>query len=307
MKPVDAVVVGAGAAGLSAALFLTRARRKTIVYDGGPTRDSVVEYVHEFLGNEGMTPTEIQARGKADVLRYGGEIRTEAVRKIDARADGLFDVVSDNGTVTSRAIVLATGLVDILPPVPGLREGWGRDVQVCGCFTGFEISDKRIVVFGLPERLVPLGVLMTAWSRDVTVVGPDHLDEASHARLKMFGVDVVQETVTALERQDGKPVAVSTASGSIPCDTVYIGAAFQAASGLAASLCDVDASGFAITDVEGRTSKAGVWAIGNATDPIAHIAHSAAAGARVGPWVTLYTMESALSMNSERPQSTDNA
>jgi thioredoxin reductase len=124
---VDVVVVGAGAAGLSAALFLSRARRRTIVYDGGPTRNATTEQVHEFLGHEGNTPADVQARGHAEVARYGGEIRSEAVLKIEPRPDGLFDIWSGQGMVTARAVVLATGLVDELPPVPGLRESWGRD------------------------------------------------------------------------------------------------------------------------------------------------------------------------------------
>lgn len=292
---VDVVVVGAGAAGLSAALFLSRARRRTVVYDGGPTRYSVTEYVHEFLGHEGMTPADLQARGCAEVVSYGGEIRSELVRSIEPRQDGLFDVWSEKGMLTARAVVLATGLEDVLPSVPGLREGWGRDVQICGCFSGYEARDKRIVVFGLPERLAPLGALMTAWSPYVTVVAPSELEPVVSNRLRAFGVEIVQDEVTALVRKADRLAAVSTASGTeLQCDAVYVGAAFRAASDLAATLCDVDEAGFAVTDSEGRTSRTGVWAVGNATDPIAHMVHSAAAGARVGPWITLYVIESSL-------------
>ncbi|MBO0781635.1 MAG: NAD(P)/FAD-dependent oxidoreductase [Ktedonobacteraceae bacterium] len=289
---VDVVVVGAGAAGLSAALFLTRARRSTLVYDGGPTRDSVIEQVHEFLGYEGITPAELQARGRAEVVRYGGEIRREAVLKIEPRPDGLFDVWSRQGMVTARAVVLATGLVDVLPSVPGLREGWGRDVHVCPCFSGYEVRDKHLVAFGLAELLAQLGSFLTAWSPSVTVVTPHEFDSTALDRLHELGVEIVRDEVTALVRQDGRLVSVSTAGGTeVPTDAVFVAAPLRAASDLPASLCEVNEAGFAVTDADGRTSRPGVWVVGNANDPIGHLAHATAAGARVGPWVVNYLIE----------------
>ncbi|HEX4208627.1 MAG TPA: NAD(P)/FAD-dependent oxidoreductase [Ktedonobacteraceae bacterium] len=289
---VDVVVVGAGAAGLSAALFLSRARRRTIVYDGGPTRASVIKQVHEFLGYEGITPAELQARGCAEVVRYGGEIRSEAVLKIEPRPDGLFDVWSRQGMVTARAVVLATGLVDVLPSVPGLREGWGRDVHVCPCFSGYEVRDKHLIAFGLGERLAQLGSFLTAWSSSVTVVTTHEFDSAALDRLHELGVEIVRDEVTALVRQDDRLVSVSTAGGTeAPTDAVFVAAPFRAASDLPASLCEVNEAGFAVTDADGQTSRPGVWVIGNATDPVGHLAHATAAGARVGPWVVNYLLE----------------
>ncbi len=293
---VDVVVVGACAAGLSAALYLSRARRRTVVYDGGPTRNSTTEQVHEFLGHEGNTPADLQARGRAEVASYGGEIRSEAVLKIEPRSDGLFDVWSRQGMVTARAVVLATGLVDELPLVPGLRESWGRDAHVCPCFSGYEVRDKHLVAFGLAERLAQLGSFLTAWSPSVTVVTPHEFDPEALDRLHGLGVGIVRDEVTALVRQDDRLVAVSTAGGTeLPCDAVFVAAAFRAASDLAASLCKVDEAGFAVTDADGRTSRSGVWAIGNATDPLNHLVHAAAAGARVGPWVVNYLLDSSRS------------
>lgn len=290
---VDVVVVGAGAAGLSAALFLSRARRRTVVYDGGLTRNATTGQVHEFLGHEGRRPAELQARGHAEVASYGGDIRSEEVLKIEPRPDGLFAVWSRQEMVTARAVVLATGLVDELPPVPGLRESWGRDAHVCPCFSGYEVRDKQLVAFGLAERLAQLSSLLTAWSPSVTVVTPHEFDSEALDRLHGLGVMIVRDEVTALVRQDDRLVAVSTAGGTeVPCDAVFVAAAVRAASDLAASLCEVDEAGFAVTDADGRTSRPGVWAIGNAADPLAHLVHAAAAGARVGPWVVNYLLDS---------------
>ncbi|WP_068618152.1 NAD(P)/FAD-dependent oxidoreductase [Paenibacillus tuaregi] len=293
---IDVAVIGAGAAGLSAALFLTRACRRTVIYDGGPTRISTIGKIHEFLGHEGITPAEFQARGRSEVDSYGGEFRSEAVLKIEPRSDGLFDVLGSQTQITARAIVLATGLVDVLPPVSGLREGLGRDVHLCPCFSGYEVRDKAFVAFGLPERLAQFGKFLTAWSSSVTVVTPYEFDPETRKRLRAFGVITVQDEVASLKREADQLVSVLTASGmELPCEAAFVAAPFKAASDLAASLCEVDEAGFAITDANGSTSRPGVWAIGNATDKLSHLAHSVAAGANVGPWIVDYLLESSLS------------
>src|SRR5258708_13152120 len=117
---VDVVVVGACAAGLSAALYLSRARRRTVVYDGGPTRNSTTEQVHELLGHEGNTPADLQARGRAGVASYGGEIRSEAVLKIEPRSHWLFEVWGRPGLGSAPAALLPPRPVPHLPLVPRL-------------------------------------------------------------------------------------------------------------------------------------------------------------------------------------------
>jgi thioredoxin reductase len=134
------------------------------------------------------------------------------------------------------------------------------------------------------------------WSPHVTVVTKHSLDPAGADRLRLLGVGVLHDEVTGLIHKDDRLVAVSTESGlEIPCDAAWIATRLKAASNLAASLCEVDEAGFAKTDQNGRTSRPGVFAIGNATNPIGHLAHAAASGTHVGPWVTMYILESLLS------------
>jgi thioredoxin reductase len=115
-------------------------------------------------------------------------------------------------------------------------------------------------------------------------------------QLRLPGITVVVDEVIGLVHEDARLVGVSTESGAIiPCHAAWIATRLKAASQLAASLCDVDEAGFAKTDENGRTSRPGVFAVGNATNPIAHLAHAAASGTHVGPWVTTYLLESLLS------------
>jgi thioredoxin reductase len=295
-KRVDSIIVGAGIAGLSAALFLARAGRSTVVYDAGSSRILATERVREFLGFDGWTPHEMLRKAREEVLHYGGTIHAAMVESIEPRRDGLFDAWTKSGGITARTVVLATGLVDVLPPLKSLPDVWGRDLRVCPCFNGHEVRNGRFVVFGLTERLVQLGSFVSMWSPDVTVVTKHPLESVGVDRLRLLGVQILRDEVIGLVHKDDRLVALSTESGQeIPCDAAWIASRLKAASNLAASLCEVDEAGFAKTDENGRTTRPGVFAIGNATNPIAHLAHAAASGTHVGPWVTTYLLESLLS------------
>lgn len=266
---------------MSAAPFLARAGRSTIVYDSGRSRIFAVERIREFVGFDGCTPEEMLTKAREEVLRYGAQIRSGTVTKIEPRSDGLFEIFVSDVTITARSVVLATGFIDELPPLKGLRKVWGCDLRICPCFDGNEVRNQRFVVFGLPERLAQLGSWVSMWSPNV---------------IRLLGIEVVRDEVIGLVHQDDRLVAVSTQSGSeIPCDAAWIASRLKPASDLAAFLCDVDDAGFAKTDEHGRTSRPGVFAIGNSSNPIAHLAHAAASGTEVGPWLTMHLLESLLS------------
>jgi thioredoxin reductase len=292
---VDTAVIGSGIAGLSAALFLGRACRSTTVFDGGTPRIYAVDEVREYLGFDAVPTVDVMARARTEVLRYGVEIRSEWVQAVTPRNDGLFDVSTQSGTIAARTVVLATGLTDELPPLNGPRKAWGRDVRVCPCFDGFEVRHGRQVVFGLGERLAHMASWVSMWSRNVTVVSRHALNDVDAEQLRLLGIDIISEEVTGLVHEGDQLVAVTTNNDNrIPCDATWIAMPVRAASGLAATLCDVDSDGFALTDPAGRTSRPGVFAIGNADEPWAHMAHAAASGTTVGPIVTTYLLEQRL-------------
>jgi thioredoxin reductase len=291
-RVVDAAIVGAGVAGLSAALFLGRAGRSAIVFDGGRTRIDSVEEVREYLGFDGLAPQELLSRARAEVHRYGIEIRRQRVASVTSRPDGLFEVYHGNSVTIARTVVLATGLIDKLPPLSGLPKAWGRDLRVCPCFDGYEVQGKRFVVFGVPERLVHMALWVWMWSRDVTVVSEHAFTDVELDRLRLLDIEVIADEVTGLVHSGERLEALMTRKGnSIACDAAWIAAEMVAASELAASLCDVDEMGLARVDGVGRTSRPGIFAVGNAADPAAHLAHAAAAGTNVGPHVVMYLLD----------------
>jgi thioredoxin reductase len=283
---IDTAIVGAGPAGLSAALFLARAGRSVVAFDGGPSRIMAVNRVREYIGFDGMSPGEMLDRMRGEAVRYGVQIQTEKVQRIDPRPDGGFQVLSPSGSIIARSVVLATGLLDQLPNVKGLSKTWGNDLRVCPCFDGYEVRNKSFVVFGVPERVAHLGAWVSTWSPHVTVITGAHIDPAGLDRLNLLGIPVISDEVSAVIHRDGRLVAVTTISGKqIEADAVWVAMKWKATSDLAASLCDVDTDGLAKVDPNGKTSRPGVFAVGNAANPVGHLAHATAEGTNVGPHV----------------------
>lgn len=289
---IDTAIVGAGPSGLSAALFLARAGRSVVVFDGGPSRIMAVDRVREYMGFDGVRPKDMLDQMRADAIRYGAHTRLERVRAINPRQDGTFDVVGIDSSTIARSVVLATGMTDELPHIEGLTNTWGNDLRICPCFDGYEVRNRRFVVFGVPERVAHLGAWVSAWSSNVTVITEADLDPVGLEKLSLLGIPVVRDEVTGVLHEDGRLVAVTTASGTrIEADAAWVAMRWRATSDLAAKLCEVDAVGLAKVDANGKTSRPGVFAIGNAANPIGHLAHATAEGTNVGPHVSNYLLD----------------
>jgi thioredoxin reductase len=187
-------------------------------------------------------------------------------------------------------------MTDELPDVTDLPNTWGNDLHVCPCFDGYEVRNRRFVVFGVSERLAHLGAWVSAWSSQVSVITGVELDPAGLEKLKLLRILVIPDEVSGLLHRDGRLVAVTTASGhQIEADAAWVAMKWRAASDLAASLCEVDEVGLAKVDPNGKTSRPGVFAVGNAANPIAHLAHATAEGTNVGPHVSNYLVEAKIS------------
>src|SRR5215218_7641926 len=162
----DVVVVGGGAAGLSGALTLARARRRVLVVDAGEPRNAPAGHVHNYLGREGTQPAELLATGREEVAGYGGEFLGGRVVSAE-RLEGGFTVhLEDGDTVSARRLLVTTGLTDELPGVPGVAELWGQDVLHCPYCHGWEVRDRAIGVLGGPMG-VHGALLWRQWSADV--------------------------------------------------------------------------------------------------------------------------------------------
>jgi thioredoxin reductase len=164
----DVVVVGGGAAGLSAALVLGRARRRVAVVDAGAPRNAPAAHMQGFLSRDGMAPADLLAAGRAEVTGYGVELVEDQVVGIEA---GFFVRLTRGQVLRARRILVATGVRDELPEIPGVRQRWGRDLLHCPYCHGWEVRDQPIGVLGTHPGSVQHAQLVRQWSDDVNDAG----------------------------------------------------------------------------------------------------------------------------------------
>ncbi|MCY7343100.1 MAG: NAD(P)/FAD-dependent oxidoreductase [Pseudonocardia sp.] len=284
----DVVVIGGGAAGLSGALTLARARRSVLVIDAGEPRNTPSAGVHGFLSRDGVAPAELAALGRAEVLSYGGQVRDARVDTAVRDGDG-FTVGIDGGTqVRARRLLVATGLVDELPDVAGVRDRWGRDVLHCPYCHGWEVRDQPVGVLSTGPLGVHQAQLFRQWTEDVVLfvhTGPRPTDE-EREQFDARGIGIVDGEVASLEIVDDAVTGVRLRSGDVhPRRAVVVGPRFTVASPVLAGLGvpvtehPMGIGSHVAVDARGTTSVPGVWAAGNVADPIAQVMGAAAAGA----------------------------
>jgi thioredoxin reductase len=290
-REFDVVVVGGGAAGLSAAVTLGRSRRSVVVVDAGEPRNAPATGVHGFLTRDDVSPRELLALGREEVARYGGTLVDGEVVAARQVGDGFEVTLADGRVLAARRLLVTTGLVDELPDIPGLRELWGRDVVHCPYCHGWEVRDEPIGVLGTGPMSVHLALLFRQLTADLvyfphTGVPPT---EEEAEQLAARGVRVVPGEVTALETSGGRLTGVRLADGSVverrvvaSSSRLVARSAFLEGLGLKAvpepnglgELIDCDATG--------RTSVPGVWVAGNVTNLMAQVVVAAAEGMRAG-------------------------
>ena len=288
----DVVVIGGGAAGLSGALALSRARRSVLVVDDGTPRNARAGHVHNYLGREGATPAELLASGRAEVAGYGGRFvdgRFAGAERVD---DGFRVVLADGGSVLARRLLVTTGLVDELPDVPGVAELFGSDVLHCPYCHGWEVRDRPVGVLGGPMG-VHQALMWRQWTADVTLfqhVGPAPTDE-EREQLAARDIAVVTGVVEGLQVTGGRLTGVRLDSGDVvPREALVVAPRFTARAGVLTSLgleaVPQEMNGHVVgsyvpADPMGETAVPGVWVAGNVADLRAQVIASAAAGLNV--------------------------
>ncbi|MCZ2811920.1 NAD(P)/FAD-dependent oxidoreductase [Modestobacter sp. VKM Ac-2979] len=282
----DVVVIGGGAAGLSAALTLARARRRVTVVDGGAPRNAPADGVHGLLALDGVRPADLVARGRAEVVRYGGELLDGEVSDVSAVPDGFVVTTRDGGVLESRRLLIATGLVDELPDVPGVQERWGRDVVHCPYCHGWEVRDRAIGVLASGPMSVHQALMFRQLSEDVRFFSRDQEPTADErARFDALGITVTAGAVARLAVSGDQLTGVQMADGRlVPVDVVVVATRMVARAEVFADIGITPtlhpAGSFIPADATGRTAVPGVWAAGNVSDLSAQVSAAAADGAR---------------------------
>ena len=278
MNDYDVVVAGGGAAGLSAALVLLRARRTVAVVDAGGPRNAPAAHMHGFLSRDGMPPRDLLAAGRSEVSSYGGTLIDDTVVGVEP---GFSVRLAGASPLRARRILVATGLRDQLPEVPGVRERWGRDLLHCPYCHGYEVRDQPLGVLGGSPEAVRHALLVRQWSPDVILFPhTDTLIPEQRERLTARAIRIAEGKVMRLVVDKDQLEGVELSDGTVFARTaVFVRPRFVPNAGLLTGLgCAVDANGWVVHDPVGRTSVAGVWVAGNAADPRAQVISAAGQG-----------------------------
>jgi thioredoxin reductase len=280
----DVIIVGAGPAGLSAALILGRACHQVLIFDSNQPRNYAARAIHGFLTREGIGPFELRRLGLEELRRYdtvrfeSGEV-TDAVRSADA-----FRVtIGDGRSFMSRRLLLATGVSDLLPDVPGLEEMYGQSVFHCPYCDGWELRGQPLAVYGCSERGYGLSIELLGWSRDIVLCsdGACELDGNQITSLERLGISIREEPISRLEGTGGRLERIVFKNGDVlPRRAMFFTTGQIQASPLAQQLgCQFNDKGTVRTGPYEMTHVPGLYVAGDASRHVQWAIVAAAEGA----------------------------
>src|SRR3954447_20828606 len=278
----DCIVVGAGPAGLNAALVLGRARRRVVVLDDAQPRNYATHEMHGVLGHDGLDPEDLRARGRAELAGYGVEAVSAEVQHAEV-LDGLVRLSSARGVDVTRTGLLATGMLDEVPDIPGFTGVWGTSAHTCPYCDGFEHRDQRLAVLASGVRGEHLAVLLRQWSGDVVLLsnGPHDLAIDQLERVRALGVPIIHTPVVALHGDDdGRLRRVSFDDGeTLDRDALFFYVGWRLRNDVARRLgCRLRDDGSIAVDAEQATSVDRFYAAGNCAEPRALVPAATGSG-----------------------------
>ena len=279
----DVIVIGAGPAGLSAALMLGRSRRRVLVCDTGKPRNAASHAMHGFLSRDGMPPAEFLRVAREQLRQYDSvdmrDVEVIAAECIDSR----FHVtVQGGGRVTARKLLIATGVVDNVPDIPGFRDLYGTSVFHCPYCDGWEVRDRPLAIYGRGARGLGLSLELTGWSRDLVLCtdGPSELPVEDLARLERHGIRVRTDRVVRLEGSGRLERIVFDAGEALAREALFFTTGQTQQSFLAHGLgCEINEKGTVRTGKYEATHLPGLFVAGDASRAVQWVIVAAAEGA----------------------------
>jgi thioredoxin reductase len=283
----DCVIVGAGPAGLSAALMLGRCRRQVLVCDTGEQRNARSSGIHNYLTRDGTRPADFLQLARDEVIQYSTvEFRQVEVLDATRSPDGFRLVCDDARQLTARKLLLATGVVDELPEIEGLQALYGTSVHHCPYCDGWEWRDRPMAIYGSGEEGSALALGLTVWSRDLILCtdGPSRLSPTELEKLERYRIGVREDHIVRLEGMEGRLQTIIFARGA-PLDraALFVCASQHQRSGLARKLgCRFTNKGAVDTGTCEATDVPGLYVAGDASKEAQFVIVAAAEGAEAG-------------------------
>ena len=283
----DVIIVGGGPAGLSAALVLGRCRRRVLVCDAGQPRNLRSQGLHGYLTRDGIAPATFLALAREELRNYDIVPRQTTAIDIVPAGDGFEVVVEGGERLRTLAVLIASGVTDTLPDIPGLAECYGISVHHCPYCDGWEVRDKTIAVLGAGTASpAALALSLTTWSAQIVVCsnGRARIQAAHRQQLAVRQVIVRDGRIARVDHHDGQVrQLVFEDGGTQACDAIFFAAPQSQQCELARRIgCEFNRKGTVKTDLSGKTCVAGIYVAGDASRDVQFVVVAAAEGAKAG-------------------------
>ncbi|RYZ28573.1 MAG: NAD(P)/FAD-dependent oxidoreductase [Chitinophagaceae bacterium] len=283
----DCIIVGGGPAGLNAAVVLGRCRRKVLVFDSATYRNQYSHGMHNYLTRDDILPTDFLQIAVKEVYKYGVEIIKRKVASARKNEDGFFDVKDDHGKVyRSKKLLIATGLWDNVPPVPGFQELYGKSIHHCPYCDGWEVRDKELGVYARNKNGFELALALKGWSDKVTYYadGKNKLKPVEVETLLLNDISIISYPIEKLASKDDKLTTVVFKNGeSKKCDAIFFVNGFKQQCNLVETFgCNMTKKGVVLTNRYQQTNIEGLYVAGDASKDMHFVVVAAAEGAKAG-------------------------
>jgi thioredoxin reductase len=270
-KRYDVAVIGGGPAGLAAALWSARYLHSTVVVDSGDPRNWETRGINGYLGHHGIGSPELRAIGREECAKFSVAFVDGIVDRATNESGELFAVyLRDGSCIEARRVLLAIGIRDVWPDIPGLKHAYGETVHVCPDCDGYETRDKKTVVVGKGRKAVGMALALTNWTAAIVICTNGEKPDMSQAlldQLKLLNIPVLDAPIECVKSKDGEIRGVDLVGGmSLDCERLYFAIGQYPADDLGAQLgCKRDEMGRLVIDERNRTSVPNVFAAGDIT------------------------------------------
>jgi thioredoxin reductase len=287
MDVQDCIIIGGGPAGLNAAVVLGRCRRKVLVFDVGEYRNKASHGMHNYLTRDDIVPKEFIKICHQELEKYSVQLLRKKIVKAEKDGDGMFIAKDEEGrTYSSRKLLVATGLTDNIPDIPGFKEFYGKSVFHCPYCDGWEIRDKKIGVYARNKNGSELALSLKGWSDSVVLFtdGKNKIKPSEKEQLDALGIPVIQHQINRLEGKDGQIQKVIFSNGEqIDCDALFFVNGYKQQCDLAETFgCEISKKGVVITNRFQQTNIEGLYVAGDAAKDMHFVVVAAAEGAKAG-------------------------
>lgn len=287
MEIQDCIIVGGGPAGLNAAVVLGRCRRKVVVFDSATYRNQYSHGMHNYLTRDDILPTDFLQIALKEVDKYGVKLIKRKVTSARKNEEGFFDVKDEKGAIyRAKKLLIATGLWDNVPDIPGFKELYGKSVHHCPYCDGWEVRDKEIGVYARNKNGFELALALKGWSDKITYYadGKNKLKPTEVETLSLNNIPIVSYPIEKLEAKNDRLKAIVFKNGeSRKCDALFFVNGFQQQCDLAETFgCNMTKKGVVLTNRFQQTNVEGLYVAGDAAKDMHFVVVAAAEGAKAG-------------------------